>query len=218
MKPKRKVTDYKNFWLVWLNCAGKPDKGDSLFQIQMKWGIQTNYLYHNETGLGRPLYSRMIKDDYLVKVGPKMKPVFTWVPGYVKSITGIPSGDLWFPSTLINGKWPLVQRFLEENSATLFSEEALRILYRNDRDLLGFSGRFVFHDVFLYVLFSNLILFTKRYKADIVMRIISTAISVFAERDLLNYMRHLHDRLFNKVPAILTSEAEMNRVMYPLKW
>ena len=34
MKVKEKVTDYKNFWLIWINCAGKKEKGDS-----RTWGI-----------------------------------------------------------------------------------------------------------------------------------------------------------------------------------
>lgn len=218
MKKKEKVTDYKNFWLIWLNCAGKPGKGESLFQIQTGWGIRTNYLYHNEAGLGKPLYTRMLKDGYLVKAGPRMKAVFGWIPDYVKSLSGITAGDMWYPSTLITSNWSRVQSFLEENSSTLFGEEAIRILYKNDRDLLGQTGRYIFNDIFLYVLFSNMILFTKKYKADIVMRIISTSISIFSERDLLNYMRYLHGKLFKEVPAIITNEQELNRVMYPFKW
>ena len=218
MKKKEKLTEYKNFWLIWLNCAGKPDKGESLFQIQTGWDIKTNYLYHNEAGLGKPLYVRMIKDGYLLKSGPRMRPVFIWIPGYVKEIAGLTTGDAWYPSTLITGRWPLVQKFIEENAGTLFGDKAMRILYKNDRDLMGQTGRYIFSDIFLYVLFSNIILFTKKYRADIVMRIISTAISIFSERDLLNYMRYLHERLFSEVPAIITSEAEMNRMMYPFKW
>ncbi len=218
MKKKDKVTDYKNFWLIWINAAGKPDKGDSLFQIQTRWDIKTNYLYHSETGLGCPLYTRMIKDGYLIKHGPRMKPVFSWIPGYMKGSLGVTTGDAWYPSTLISNRWQLVQRFIEENCSTLFGEEAIRILFKNNRDLIGQSGRYIFNDIFLYVLFSNLLLFTKKYKADIVMRIISTSISIFADRDLLNYMRHLHGKLFKEVPAIITSEAEMNKVMYPFKW
>ena len=218
MKKKDRVTEYKNFWLIWITCAGKPDRGESLFQIQLKWGINTNYLYHNESGLGRQLYTRMIKDGYLIKSGPRLKSVFSWIPVYMKKISGSESGGKWYPSALITAKWPAVQRFIEEHSSTLFSEEAMRILYKGSRDLLGDSGRYIFNDIFLYVLFSNLILFTKKYKADVVMRIISTAISIFSERDVVSYMRYLHERLFSEVPAIITSEDEMNRVIYPFKW
>ncbi len=218
MIKKERLTDYKNFWLIWINCAGKQESGDSLFQIQTGWNIKTNYLYHNEAGLGKPLYVRMIRDSYLVKQGPKLKPLFAWIPGYVKGLAGLTTGDAWYPSTLITERWPLVQKFIEEQAPALFGDRAIRTLYKNDRDLLGQTGRYIFNDIFLYVLFSNLILFTKKYKADIVMRIISTSISIFSERDLLNYMRHLHERLFKEVPAIITSEAELNRLMYPFKW
>lgn len=217
MLKKQKLTDYKNFWLIWINCAGK-ERGSSLFQIQTSWGIKTNYLYHNEAGLGKPLYVRMIKDGYLVKEGPRLKADFSWIPGFVKDLAGLTTGDAWHPSTLITSRWSSVQSFIEKNAQTLLDDKAIRTLYKNDRDLLGQTGRYIFNDIFLYVLFSNLILFTKKYRADIVMRIISTAISIFSERDLLNYMRHLHERLFNEVPAIITSEPEMNKMMYPFKW
>jgi hypothetical protein len=218
MKRKERLTDYKNFWLVWINSAGKPDSGESLFQIQTSWGINTNYLYHNETGLKKPLYERMIKDGYVFKEGPKIKPLFDWIPKYVRGLAGLTTGDTWYPSTLITSRWPVVQKFIQEQAGVLFGDKAIRILYKNNRDLLGQTGRYIFNDIFLYVLFSNLILFTKKYKADIVMRIISTSISIFSERDLLNYMRYLHERLFKEVPAIVTSETEMNKVMYPYKW
>lgn len=217
MKRKQRLTDYKNFWLVWLNCAGK-ESGDSLFQIQISWGIKTNYLYHNEAGLGKPLYTRMIRDGYIGKEGPRMKAQFSWIPGYVREVVEMSTSDAWYPSTLVKENWAAVQGFIEEQALTLFDENALRTLYKNDRNLLGQSGRYIFNDIFLYVLFSNLILFTQKYKADIVMRIISTAISLFAERDLLNYMRFLNERLFKEVPAIITSEAEMDKLMYPFKW
>ncbi len=218
MKKKEKVTGYKNFWLIWLSCAGKPQEGDSLFHIQTSWGIQTNYLYHNEAGLGRPLYTRMIRDGYLAKSGTRLKALHAWIPSYVNGMAGLTTGDKWCPSSLIKSRWAPVQRFIEEHSETLFSPEALRILYKGDRDLLGQTGRYIFNDIFLYVLFSNVILYAKKYKADIVMRIISTAISLFSERDLLNYMRYLHERLFREVPAIIASEAELNKVMYPFQW
>jgi hypothetical protein len=218
MIKKEKLTDYKNFWLIWISCAGKQEGGDSIFQIQTGWDIKTNYLYHNEAGLGRPLYERMIRGNYILKQGPRLKPMFAWISGYVKDMAGLTTGDAWYPSTLITERWPLVQGFIEEHAPIIFEDHAIRTLYRNDRNLLGQTGRYIFNDIFLYVLFSNLILFTKKYKADIVMRIISTAISVFSERDLLNYMRQLHERLFKEVPAIITSEAELNRLMYPFKW
>ncbi len=218
MIKKEKLTDYKNFWLIWINCAGKQERGESLFGIQTSWGIKTNYLYHNEAGLGKPLYIRMIRDGYLVKSGPRLKAGFAWIPGYVSDLAGVSTGDAWYPSTLIKERWPHIQKFIEEHAQTLFDDKAIRTLYKNDRDLLGQTGRYIFNDIFLYVMFSNIILFTKKYKADIVTRIISTAISIFSERDLLNYMRCLHERLFRNVPAIVTSEAEMNRVMYPFKW
>ena len=103
MRKKDDVTDYKNFWLIWMNAAGNRE-GQSLFSIQNQWGIRTNYLYHNETGLKTPLYIRMIKDGYLEKSGKRLKANFGWINTYVKKKYQIPqnNSNLWFPYTLIN--------------------------------------------------------------------------------------------------------------------
>ena len=63
-KIKAKLTDYKNFWLIWLSCAGSGN-GISLFKIQTTWDIRTNYLYHREAGLGKPLFSLMAEEGYI---------------------------------------------------------------------------------------------------------------------------------------------------------
>jgi hypothetical protein len=217
-KTAEKLTDYKNFWLIWLNCAGKPDKGESLFQIQMNWGIKTNYLYHNEAGLGKPLYVRMIRDGYLRKSGRKLVARFDWIPKHVEENYSSRAGTAWFPSAFLGTRWPVIQKFIEKNSGILFNSFNLRVLYKNNRDILGNYGMHIFTDVFMYVLFANLIAFTKKYHADIVMRILSTFISLFSDRDMLNYISQVHPKVGTSVPLILKDESEMNRLMYPYKW
>ena len=214
----KNITDYKNFWLIWLTCAGKP-QGLSLFKIQEEWGIKTNYLYHNESGLGKPLYLAMIKEGYLEKEGKNLKARFEWVTRFVNDryVEPVQTG-MWSPAVLISSKWSLIEDFIEKHAPVLFDIKNLRILYKNNKDLLGETGRYIFMDIFLYVLFSNLAVFTKKYNADIVMRIISTIISLFAERDLLNYMRQIHTKIGRDVPVIIGDERELNRTMYPFTW
>lgn len=216
MRKKEIVTDYKNFWLIWLNAAGS-EQGQSLFSIQNEWGIKTNYLYHNETGLKTPLYVRMIKDSFLEKSGKRLKANFSWIPTYVKSLYRVPQNDttLWFPYNLINQKWALVQDFIQSHGHVIFSPSNLRILYRNDKDSLGNQGRYIFSDVFLYILFTDLMSFTRRYHADIVMRIILTSMSLFTDRDIINYMRQLNKQIGADVPNIIANEDELNRLMMP---
>ena len=213
-----KLTDYKNFWLIWLAAAGRP-QGISLFSIQNDWGIKTNYLYHEEAGIGKPLYLAMVKEGFLEKQGKKLKARFGWIPGFVKEKYE-PTGhvDYWVPYTMMSTKWPQVQAFMEKNAQTLFDIKNVRILYRNDRDVLGDHGQHIFSDIFIFVLFSNLTVFCKKYKAEIVMRILLTTFSVFADRDLMNYMRHLNPILGKEIPLIIGDESEMNRMMCPFNW
>ena len=216
MRKKANITDYKNFWLIWLNAAGTPE-GQSLFSIQTQWGIKTNYLYHNETGLKTPLYIRMIKDGYLEKSGKRLKANFSWIGTYVKRKYTIPQNNstLWAPYALINQKWGIVQEFIESNHEKLFNQNMLRILYRGGKDNLGDQGRFIFSDIFLYVLFTDLMAFTRRYHADIVLRILLTSMSLFTERDILNYMREMNKIVGGNVPNVINNEDELNRLMMP---
>jgi hypothetical protein len=213
-----KLTDYKNFWLIWLAAAGRP-QGVSLFSIQNDWGIKTNYLYHGEAGIGRPLYLAMIKEGFLEKQGKKIKAKFDWIPNFVKEkYQPLGHVDYWIPYPIIRTKWPQVQTFIEKNAHVLFDPRNIRILYRGNKDVLGDSGQHVFTDIFIYILFSNLIIFCRKYKAEIVLRILLTVFSVFTDRDLMNYMRQLNIQIAKEVPLIIGDEAEMNALMCPFNW
>jgi len=219
MRKKSNLWGYKNFWLIWLNCAGNSDKGISLFEIQNRWGITTNYLYHREMGLKKPLYIHMIKKNFISKEGRKLKPKFEWIPDFIKDqylLKG--TGNQWFPIALLSVKWPIVQKFIRDRAKDIFDQENLKILYKNERDLLGKHGPHIFSDIFLLLLFFNMILFCRKYRADVVLRIISTIISVFSDRDLLNYIRKLSTQVGKDTPILIRNEDELNRLMYPFKW
>ncbi len=214
----KKLTDYKNFWLIWLSAAGD-QRGMSLFSIQNLWGIKTNYLYHDEAGLGKPLYLSMIRQGYVEKQGKRLRARFEWVVPFMKERYGAltPPG-MWTPNGIILSKWPVVQEFIQNNPEKLFGARALKILYRNSRDALGISGRYIFADIFLYVMFSNLIVFCRKYNASIVLRIILTATSMFTDRNLLGYMQHLNAEMKGRYPVIIANEVELNRMMAPFNW
>lgn len=220
MRTKQKITDYKNFWLIWISCAGK-DKGISLFEIQTNWEVKTNYLYHNEVGLKNPLFRCMTRDNFITKDGKRLKPEFKWVPSYIlQKYSAKDSAENWLPDFFIRTKWQLIQKFMEKYHAVLFDQKNLRILYRNEKELIGKYGPQIFADVFLYVLFSNLRVFCKKYEADVVLRMITTMISLSAERDLLNYMKAIDSQLRRVVdfPILVKDENELSRVLCALKW
>jgi len=219
MTRERELTGYKNFWLIWLNAASD-EKGTSLFRIQTEWGVKTNYLYHIESGLGEPLFRQMIKQNYIIKEGKRLKPLFGWVPDYIKMRYKEVSKESWNPNSLLVSKWGIVQKFMEKYHPVLFSLKNLKVLYRDGKEFIGRYGPDIFTDVFLYVLFSNMIVFCKKYKADIVSRIISTLISLSGKRDLLNYMYNLNSELskISDFPALAKNENELSKMLCTLKW
>jgi hypothetical protein len=212
----RSITDYKNFWLIWLSAAGSP-RGMSLFSIQNLWGIKTNYLYHEEAGLGKPLYTVMIRQGYLEKEGKRLRARYEWIAPYMKERYGTltPPG-MWSPDGIILSKWPIIQDFLQKNPEKLFSQKALKVLYKGSRDCLGDNGQHIFADLFLQVLYNNLTVFCRKYNATIVLRIILTATAMFPDRNLLGYMQHLGAELKGRWPVVIANEVELNRLMCPL--
>ncbi|NIO19976.1 MAG: hypothetical protein GTN76_04350 [Candidatus Aenigmarchaeota archaeon] len=220
MVKKKKLTDYKNFWLIWLNAASDKN-GTSLFKIQTEWGVKTNYLYHIESGLGEPLFRQMIKENYIIKEGKRLKPLFGWIPGYVKGrYKGELQEEFWTPNSLLVAKWSIIQKFMEKYHPVLFSLKNLKLLYRGDKDFVGRYGSNIFTDVFMYILFSNMTIFFKKYKADIVSRMISTIISLSCERDVLNYMYQLDSQLgkITDFPMVIKNENELSKILCTLKW
>lgn len=220
MRKKEKITDYKNFWLIWINCAGK-EEGVSLFKIQTDWGIKTNYLYHNEVGLNAPLFRVMVRENYIAKEGKNLKADFRWIPEYIKERYDMKAeGGAWHPDSLVRIKWGEVQRFIEKYHPFLFSQENMKLLYRDDKELIGRSGPRIFTDIFLYIMFSNMRNFCKKYGADVVLRIISTLVSLSCERDILNYIHRLDSKLKNvpDMPNLIRDESELSRMLCTLKW
>jgi hypothetical protein len=215
------ITEYKNFWIIWITCAGRPE-GTSLFQVQNEWNIKTNYLYHTEAGLGKPLFRYMVNEGYLAKDGKNLIAKFGWIPGYIRKKYKTPEAyglvGFWSPNTVINEKWFAVQQFIEENRRIIFSPEMIKVLYQNDKETAGRNGCMIFRDVFLYVLFSNMMTFCRKYNAEIVMRIISTLMAICCERDVLNYMHKLDAQMRAMTPVIIKDEDELAQVLCTLKW
>jgi hypothetical protein len=220
-KLKERITEYKNFWLIWLSCAGQ-ENGMSLFRMQSTWDIKTNYLYHNEAVIKKPLFKVMEEEGYVTISGNKIKAKFDWIPAYVaETFAGEKaSGGYWSPSLVMKSRWPAVQPFMERHRKQFFDPVNLRILYRDDRDTLGIYGKYIFHTVFLYVMFSNMVAFSKRYGADIVTRMLSTAVSLSGGPDALNYMYQLHTTMggSSDFPVLTTDEQELSKMLCSLKW
>ena len=213
----KKLFEYSNFWLIWLECAGEPE-GTSLFKIQEEWGIKTNYLYHKEKGLGKSLFKNMIEQGYMQngKKGPTAK--FDWIPSYVLEKHKLTDQRGWSLNGFIIEKLPLMQKFIEHNHEILFDRVLLNKLYRNDLDTIKSSGSTIFDDIRLFVFVSNLMPFCKKYGADIVTRMLFTMLSFYSEKDLLGYFNELRQKIPEEnIPTVIENEGDLVRVLYTLE-
>lgn len=208
----KKLSDYKNFWLVWLNCANSKN-GTTLYRVQQDWGIKTNYLYHKESGLAKPLFQAMIESEYLIKADKKVKADFSWISNHVIESNKIEKKG-WSGSVLIIENWPVMQKFIETEREILFSKNNLMTLFRNNIHSLNKSAHNIFNDLFLLSIISNISSISKKHNAAVVERILNTSLSLFHDRDLLNY--YLKLRLDVRFPTIIRDEEDMNTSLYPV--
>lgn len=207
----RTLTDYKNFWLVWLGCAGQ-EKGTTLYKVQQSWGITTNYLYHKEAQLKKPLFQAMIEQGFLRKEGRKVHATFTWISPYMIELNKIEHKG-WSSGVLVLENWPLLQRFIEGNREILFSTENIQALYKHSLPLLNRAGHKIFTDLFLLTLTHNLTSISQKFRAGVVQRMLHTVLAVLPDRDLLGYFSRLQDLTF---PLVIKDEKEMMEVLHPL--
>lgn len=210
-----KLTEYKNFWLIWLGTAGKSE-GTSLFRLQQDWGITTNYLYHKEAGLGRPLVKHMVENGFLSQEKSKFHARFEWVPSYVLERHPLPRENVWSPNTRVIEKWPIVQKFIEEHRAVVFDASNLRTLYKNNLDSFKNLAPSVFDDIYLFAFMSGLAPFCAKYHAAIVSRMLSTLVSIQPEKDLLAYFAALRQNTGpSEIPQIIKDEGELLQALSP---
>jgi hypothetical protein len=178
---RKKLVEYLDFWLIWLSCVSQEK---SLFQIQQEWGIRTNYLYHKESALGKPLFSSMIDQNYLIKVGRKLKGTLDWVQNYIPEK---------HPDTLIEKHKETIQEFVEKHHQILFNLDNLKILFKNDINLIKKNGDNIFSYITLYILYLDLSKLCAEYGADIVMEMFTIIFSVLPEVDFLGYMKSIDE-------------------------
>ena len=213
----RKLTDYRNFWLIWLGCAGDTD-GTSLFSIQKEWCITTNYLYHREAGLNKPLCTAMIEGKFIEKKGRKLIAKFDWIPDYVIERQRPRGSKGWSLKMFTIENWAKVQDFIETYHEAIFDTKVLKTLYPDLKSIQR-KGQDIFDDVFTLILVSNILPFCSKYKAHTVTRIIYTILSVTPERDLLGYFLKIMPEVsrMGEFPRVITDENELMGMLYPLK-
>ncbi len=209
----KKLQEYKNFWLIWLSSAGNPN-GTSLFTIQKLWNITSNYLYHKESGLNKPLYSAMIEEGFITKKSRKITARFDWVPAYMIERHS-PDKERWSLNIFMIENWAKIQDFIQKQHDILFGHENLKTLYRNIKTIRK-TGQDIFEDIFTLVFVSNIMPFCAKYGANLVARIIYTMISMTPERDLLGYFKKIIPEIskMGDFPRIIENEKKLMDVLY----
>lgn len=210
-----KLTDYKNFWLIWLGCAANSE-GTSIFRLQQAWGITTNYLYHKEAGIGKPIVKQMAENGFLAQDKSRFRARFEWVPSFVLERHPLPHENAWSMNTRVIEKWPIVQKFIEDHRRIVFDAANLRTLYRNNLDNLKSFAPSIFDDMYLFAVLSSLVPFCTKYHATIVSRMLNTVVSVQPEKDVLGYFAALRQSISpSEMPQIIKDESELLQTLSP---
>ncbi|MCK5321914.1 MAG: hypothetical protein KAJ47_01500 [Candidatus Aenigmarchaeota archaeon] len=213
----KKLVEYNNFWLIWLSCAGSSE-GISLFKIQENWGIKTNYLYHKERSLGKPLFKSMLEKGYLKEGKNGLVADFDWIPSYILNNHNLKS-DLsdWSLNDFIVKNIPIIHKFIRDNNLILFDQSHLKKLYLSDINIIKRDSPKIFDDIMLFVFINNLIPFCKTYDAEIVIRMIYTFFSFSSQNDFLKYFYELNLKLQKgAVPKIIANEGELVDLLCPI--
>ena len=213
----KKLVEYNNFWLIWLECAENID-GISIFNIQENWGIKTNYLYHKEKSLGKPLFKSMLDEGYLKEGKNGLVADFDWIPSYILKNHDLKSGNLgWSLNNFIVENIPVIHKFIKKNNSVLFNRSSIKKLYRSDINILKHESQNIFDDIMLFVFVYNLMPFCKRYGAEIVIRMLYTFFSFSLQKDFLNYYNELNNKLQkDSVPVIISNEGELVNILCPI--
>ncbi|MCD6371246.1 MAG: hypothetical protein J7L39_00820 [Candidatus Aenigmarchaeota archaeon] len=182
---------FGNFWLIWISCAGKKK---SLYQIQKMWGIKTNYLYHPEKSLNKPMFKLMLDEGYIRKEGKYLTADFYWVKEYI----------------VLNYKGSLMEKyvdaflgFLRDKKEIFFNPDNILLLFRGNPSLLKRYGRNIFSYIFLYLLYRDFREIAKIYKAEYIARIFRVFLEFTSEINLKGYFDRIDEKLIEYSPTIV---------------
>jgi len=214
----KKMTDYKNFWLIWLTTASEPN-GTTLFKIQKEWNISTNYLYHKESGIRKPLFKEMIAEGYLREENKKLFARFEWITDYIMvEYKHKIEKQVWSPNLFIIKTWPHIQKFIEENQSIFFNIDKIKTLYKNDIKTIRKVGFTIFSDILLSIYILNIIPFCMKYNANVVVRIIYTLVTMASEKNFYGYFNSIRPFIEKNpnFPKIIPDEKTLLKVLAPL--
>jgi len=214
---KKWLTDYKNFWLIWLTAASNP-KGSTLFKIQKHWKISTNYLYHKESGLEKSLFKEMIAQGYLREDKNKIFAEFNWLSDYILLEYKHKAEGRWSPNLFIINSWPEIQKFIEKHQSTFFKIDNLKTLFKNDITIIRKIGFNLVSNIVLILMILNIIPFCKKYNANVVIRMLYTTLAMDSTTNLYGYFNAVKPFIEKdpEFPVLIPDEKVLVKVLAPL--
>jgi len=193
-----KITESQVFWFIWLNCAEKPT---SIFQIQKKWKITSNFLYHRIKKYDKPLFLAMLEQGFLKREGKKFFSNFEWIKDYINEK---------YRGTILEKYNNEIQRFISKYYQTFFSFDDLSKLFGNEGNWKEY-GKNIFKYIFFCLLYKDMQRFLEENNALIVLKIIELMVKSFSEVNLVEYAREIAKNI--EYPNIISTKSDLENII-----
>ena len=203
MPKKLNLFDSSIFWFIWLNCLEKPI---TIFEIQKRWKITSNYLYHKDKNFNRPIFILMKEKGYLEQEGNKYYSTLHWAKDYIKE---------YYKGTILEKYNDLIVEFCIKYRNILFSYENLIKLFGKDDAKWKQYGKRIFEIILFVLFFKDLEIFVSEHRAAIVIDLFKILLSPLSlEPNVLSYYNSIKDKILE--PRIISTKSDVENLIKEL--
>lgn len=186
------------FWFIWLNCAAKDV---SLFEIQKRWKITSNFLYHKHKKLGKTFVELMLEGGYIERIEKKIKARFEWIEDYIKE---------YYKGTILEEYSSVLTKFCNKYNEILFDYNALRKLFVTE-DNWKVLGKEIFRYIFFSLIYKDIERFLREHRAQGVKILIDIIYHISNPIDILSYSVYISERI-PEYPNIISTKSDIEKI------
>ena len=179
---KEELLNSQVFWFIWLNCAGKEV---SLFEIQKRWKITSNFLYHKHKKFKKTFIELMIEQNLIEKIDKKIRARFEWVEDFIKE---------YYKGTILENYSSIITKFCVKYREIFFDFDNLKKLFGGEENWKNY-GKEIFRYVFIALLYKDLVRFLKEHKAEGVRMMLDILLASYGPTNLLEYSKIISEKL-----------------------
>jgi len=190
---KEELLNSKVFWFIWLNCAGKEV---SLFEIQKRWKITSNFLYHKHKTLKKTYIELMIESGFVEKLDRKIRAKFEWIEEYIKQ---------YYKGTILEKYSSVLTKFILKYKDIFFDFNNLKTLFKSEENWKDY-GKEIFRYIFFVLIYKDVERFLKEHKAEGVKMLIDILINSCSEVNLLEYVDLVSKKIIEHANIISTKK------------